>query len=508
MPRDSYQDKQIMQQFKEEAAQVDAYRETYGLTISDTSNAAGFLDRTPTAYEVARLSSKDSYNKELEARIEKARKAFEDAKGVDQTQNVSTNMEYEINKRLLNQEGNVEKWKEMDSQIDELRLLDYQGSMKDIKKVNEIEKDIADEFVRAAVKDQVQTNNSTFAGKVGFFTGSLGLFMNPVESPFNAMSSVVGGGLAFNALKAGIAAGGMAAITQGALRMAAIDQAVTLAQFARDEPVALQQQKLGFGIDPTVDQVVTDYAFASALTLAGSAVGAAIDLPAAIRYRMGAGSRYVQKEVPTTKVEEGEIQSSINVQNIDDGRRIIDSVQSSSSRLSEDQPITQEFVDRFESARSNMDPAEAEVVDNIVDIAKTTPDHLDQEQHATNYQAAARSYTTGEDIQIPYPNQEVKVSEAAPNIKETPSERIQQLETPVPIEKRAEEQASKLEARLSDLPDDADIRAFDEDTGLGEQSKTVGSVKAKLKQMREDDDVLKQVIACWSNGGPKVAKPK
>lgn len=355
-----------------------------------------------------------------------------------------------------------------------------------LKTYSELEEDDNERYRQLTIEDNLDTETSTLMGQLSYAGGAI---VGYLEDPANAVSMLVAGGAVGVKFGAEFAAAtGKEAFKTG-FKWAGYEGLVdTSRDFAMNRPHYYDLREKALGEEWSWKQVGQDFAVQTAATTTFSALGLLAGRQLANSFRWGSS---VTEEVP------GAIPES--------GPRYVppDDAGNGGGIVQDSGVVTREFVNKFEEVKPYMDPVEADVVQEVVDLAKTTPEHLSQPQHGRNYQVALEQVMKGEDVNVPFraldePSTSSVVPETAieqPRIQETP---------PKPDElimQTYNEIKSKLDTMddLETLPDTFDGSEVASDI-------SVGSLKQRLKEHFDDADAIDKVITCWSKGGPSGGK--
>lgn len=379
--------------------------------------------------------------------------------------------------------------KKYDEQIVKVREEDplYYPDNNPLKTTKEIEQEFVNDYAKVVATDDQETEHSTFLGQLSFAAGAIVGYM---EDPGNLVS--IGATAPVVASKYGaqvLAAQGIKQTMAAGARFAGMEAVVdTTRDAVINRPHYYDLRKEALGEDASFSQIATDLTIQAGATAALSFVGIMAGDALAKRFKWGSS---VQEEQPGAIPESGPRYEPP------------DEMGNGGGITQDSGVVTREFVNKFEEAKPYMDPVEADVVQEVVDLAKTTPEHLSQSQHGRNYQVALEQVMKGEDVNVPFraldePSTSSVVPETAieqPRIQETP---------PKPDElimQTYNEIKSKLDTMddLETLPD-----TFREQNVASEI--TVGSLKQRLKEHFDDVDALDKIITCWSKGGPSGGK--
>lgn len=173
--------------------------------------------------------------------------------------------------------------------------------------------------------------------------------------------------------------------------------------------------------------------------------------------------------------------------------------------LKEQEPINKEFVDKFEATKSKMDPEEARVIQDSVDVAISTPEGINQKQHASNYEAAARAFEDGKDFDIPYKSLDNTQEAGLREVVDSPLDDsifTKAADEVKPIDKVIDEKYIEVKNRLDSLDDDYQINEIQGQDIV--HSERIADVKARLQTKMDDVKAIDEIIKCFSSGGPKV----
>lgn len=300
-----------------------------------------------------------------------------------------------------------------------------------IKTDSEIEQDLIQEQQDLMDRDKDLQERSNFLGKVGYLTGSaLGWLRDPVHavSILGGAGAIRGAGVAANFLRVGAAE-------------ASIEAALTVVE----KPGEVEFRRFT-GEDVTGTQAVIE---------SGVQVAAAGVLGGAV----GAAGGLIGRAIPTAK--------------------------NPTSAVSQ---TSEELLERFKKEVTNPTAEQtqsAELLDELLDISKASPNGAGYEKHLKDYADARKSITEGRDVDMP--------DEGISSTKVEPPEGSKLADTDVTPD---EEDLIIQDVRNSLEAEDVTFTKLDKDNQVTSER----SAREIMEELDAEEKAIRDTISCFNIG--------